>query len=126
MEEHKITYYDNDTKDYEYWYKDRKLHKEDGPAYISYYPNGNKKCEKGFKDGKRHREDGPARISYNQDGSKHYESWYLCGDTYAESTYNDIIELSKTIVTINSAIMNIKHPSKFIQRKCQEILNGRA
>jgi hypothetical protein len=48
------------------WYKNGKLHREDGPA-IEY--NGTKEW---YKNGKLHREDGPA-IEWT-DGS---ESWYL-------------------------------------------------
>jgi hypothetical protein len=98
MEEHKIMYYDNGNMDYEHWHKDGKLHREDGPALISYYPNGNKR----------------------------YEEWYLCQQEYTEPEHRELLELSKTITTRDAAIMNIRNSSKFIQRKCQEILNGRA
>jgi antitoxin component YwqK of YwqJK toxin-antitoxin module len=153
MEEYKITYYNNGNKKYEEWYKDGLYHREDGPARISYFDNGSKEYEHWYKDGKRHREDGPARISYNPDGNKNYEYWYKDGEYhredgpsfigynpdgskyyvewclhdqgYTKSAYNDIIELSKTIITRDAAIMNIKHPSEYIKRKCQEILNGR-
>jgi antitoxin component YwqK of YwqJK toxin-antitoxin module len=125
MVEHKVEYYDNGTKDYECWFKGNSLHREDGPALISYYDNGNKDYESWYKDGEYHREDGPAYTRYNLDGSKHYETWDLCQQEYTESAYNDIIKLGKSIVTRDAAIMNIKHPLKFIQRKCQEILNGR-
>ena len=49
----------------EYWYKDDRLHRLDGPAYIDY--DGE---EDWYKDGHFHREDGPARIC--NDGSKDY------------------------------------------------------
>jgi hypothetical protein len=51
----------------EYWYKDGKIHREDGPAYIS--KNGTKAW---YKDGDLHREDGPAVIHPN--GTQY---WYL-------------------------------------------------
>jgi hypothetical protein len=95
MEEHKVEYYDNGNKSYEHWYKDGKLHREDGPAFISYL----------------------------HDGSKYYEEWCLHDQGYTKSAYNDIIELSKTIITRDAAIMNIKHPYKFIRLRCQEVLN---
>jgi hypothetical protein len=34
--------------------------------------------------------------------------------------------LSKSIITRDAAIMNIRNSSKFIRLRCQEILNGRA
>jgi hypothetical protein len=73
----------------------------------------------------RHREDGPAVIHYNLDGSTNYETWDLCGQEYIESEHRELLELSKSIITRDAAIMNIKHPSKFIRMRCQEILNGR-
>ena len=50
----------------EYWYKNGKWHKEDGPAII--HPDG---IEYWFINGKLHRENGPAVIWPN--GS---EAWY--------------------------------------------------
>jgi hypothetical protein len=126
MEEYNVDYYDNGNKCYESWYKDGKLHREDGSALISYLNNGSKEYEYWYKDGEYHREDGPAWIGYNDNGSKRYESWYLHDHGYTKSVYNDIIEFGKSIVTRDAAIMNIKHPSKFIRMRCQEILNGRA
>jgi hypothetical protein len=125
MEEHKITYFNNGTKEYEKWHKDGEYHREDGPALIRYYDNGNKDYESWYKDGKSHREDGPAYIRYHIDGSKRYESWYLHDQGYTKSAYNDIIEFGKSIVTRDAAIMNIRNSSKFIRMRCLEILNGR-
>jgi hypothetical protein len=126
MIDYDVKYFDNGTKAYESWREDGELHREDSPALIRYYDNGNKDYESWYKDGKSHREDGPAYISYYLDGSKHYEIWYLCGDTYTKSKHKELIELSKSIITRDYAIMNIRNSSKFIRMKCQEILNGRA
>ncbi len=49
------------------WYKDGKLHGEDGPAYI--HPDG---TQRWYKDGELHREDGPAVIY--PDGT---QIWYI-------------------------------------------------
>jgi hypothetical protein len=153
MAEHDVKYFDNRSKAYEEWSKDGKRHREDGPAYIwynldgtkafekwhkdgeyhredgpaliSYFDNGSKEYEYWCKDDKIHREDGPARISYNLDGTKDYEWWYLHDQEYTESEHKELLELCKTIITRDAAIMNIKHPSEYIKRKCQEILNGR-
>jgi hypothetical protein len=126
MEEHKVEYYGNGTKAYEHWYKDGMIHRLDGPAYISYNDNGNKRFESWCKDDKLHREDGPARISYLDNGDKAYETWYLCGQEYIESEHRELVEFGKAIITRDAAIMNIKHPSRYIRLRCQEILNGRA
>jgi hypothetical protein len=95
------------------WYKEGKLHREDGPAV---------ECDNGdckwYKEGKLHRVDGPARISatgyrewflngqpHREDGPAVYrlpqkgelpfntgEVWYLNGRTIKESHYNYMSE----------------------------------
>jgi hypothetical protein len=126
MEEHKVEYYPNGSKYYETWYKDGKLHREDGPSYISYNLDGNKRYVEWYKDDKFHREDGPAQIRYYIDGTKSYEYWNLCGGEYTEFEHKELVKLGKTIITRDAAIMNIKHPSEYIHMRCQEVLNGRA
>jgi hypothetical protein len=55
------------------WYKDDKLHREDGPAVL--YPNGNKQY---YRNGLLHRDDGPATI-------EDYEyKWYIHGKLHRE------------------------------------------
>ena len=61
-----ITYPDG----HENWYKEGELHRLDGPAIK--YSNGR---EEWYKEGKRHRLDGPA-IKYSNGG---YEEWYKTG-----------------------------------------------
>jgi hypothetical protein len=53
----------------ESWYKDGKLHREDGPAVI--FPSG---TQDWYLNGERHREDGPAVIRKN--GT---QEWWLNG-----------------------------------------------
>jgi hypothetical protein len=53
------------------WFKDNKLHREDGPAVI--WSDGGKEW---FINGFRHREDGPAVIS--KDGFKRWWLVYEC------------------------------------------------
>ena len=55
-----------------YWYKEGKLHREDGPAVE--YSDGGKEW---YIEGKHHREDGPAIICGN--GSKY---WYIEGEQH--------------------------------------------
>ena len=65
------------------WYKEGKRHRENGPAFEGF--NGDKHW---FKEGKRHREDGPACDYVNGD-----KEWWLNGIEYSESDYQE--ELKK-------------------------------
>ena len=47
------TYYENGQVKYQYWYKDDKYHRVDGPAYIEYYEDGQVSCQRWYKDGKQ-------------------------------------------------------------------------
>ena len=58
----------------QYWFKDGKRHREDGPAII--YANGDQYW---YRNGKRHREDGPAGI--DADGDQY---WYRDGKRHRE------------------------------------------
>lgn len=60
------------------WYRDGKLHREDGPA-IEWFTGG----KVWYQNGLRHREDGPA-IEYH-DGEK---QWYLNGNEISEDEFN--------------------------------------
>jgi hypothetical protein len=65
-----------------YWYKERKLHREDGPAME--YPDGRKEW---YKEGKLHREDGPAIID-----TSGLKFWYKEGNFHRED--GPAVELS--------------------------------
>ena len=56
------------------WYKDGKLHRDDGPAKI--YVSGSKEW---YKNGKLHRDNGPAYISFS--GKK---EWYKNGKLHRD------------------------------------------
>jgi len=86
----KIIYYDDGSVKEKKWYKDGKIHKDDGPAVIEYdpegnilleywYKNGNKLSEYWYKDGKMHKDDGPAKKMYNAAGALTGEQWYKNG-----------------------------------------------
>lgn len=92
-----------------YWYKDGKLHRDNGPAvdrgdngtekiwyrhgirhrdgdlpaYIADTETGRVFIEGYYKDGKKHRENGPAYIVYSPDGTANTKQWYL-NDTRCE------------------------------------------
>ena len=74
-----ITYEFNGTKQ---WYRDGKLHREDGPA-IEYADGGKAWC----KNGEYHREDGPAIESVNG-----HKAWYLNDKLYSEEEFNEKIK----------------------------------
>jgi hypothetical protein len=63
--------------EWESWWLDDALHREDGPAHTKYRPNGSIESESWYLSGKLHREDGPAWIEYRRDGSVESESWWL-------------------------------------------------
>ncbi len=62
----------------QYWCKVDKIHREDGPAII--YPDGSQTW---FVDSKRHREDGPAYIGKN--GTQY---WWLNGNNITDDIKN--------------------------------------
>ena len=76
------------------WYKNGKLHREDGPACE--YTNGTKYW---YKNGKLHREDGPA--VEDADGKKF---WYLNDIKYSEQEFN---EKMKPTLTCNGKVVII-------------------
>lgn len=61
-----------------YWYKDGKLHREDGPAVES-----NDGTKRWYKDGKIHREDGPAIEIAS--GPKY---WYLNDKCFTKASFD--------------------------------------
>ncbi len=67
-----ISYFD-DQLDEEYWYRHGKLHRKDGPAEI-WYECGQIIKEYWCRDDKLHREDGPAEIYY-ENGQIDEEYW---------------------------------------------------
>jgi hypothetical protein len=69
----------------EEWFdKNGRLHREDGPARICYYKNGNIKDESYFLNGNYHRENGPARICYYKNGNIKFKHYYLNDKNYIE------------------------------------------
>ena len=66
----------------EVWYRDGKLHREDGPAWND-WENEKQINEGWYRDGKLHREDGPA-INNWQDEKKIRECWYRDGKYHRE------------------------------------------
>ena len=74
--EKSVKYYANGSIEYEAWYQNGNLHREDGPAWIRYRPDGSVEIESWYRNGERHREDGPAFTEYRPDGSVEIEEWY--------------------------------------------------
>jgi hypothetical protein len=75
-----------DTNGSKFWYLNRKLHREDGPAIE--YTNSYKEW---WLNGHRHREDGPAVEEING-----HKEWYLNGYPYTFQDYlKKLKEMSK-------------------------------
>jgi antitoxin component YwqK of YwqJK toxin-antitoxin module len=72
----------------EQWFdKDGKLNREDGPALIYYYNNGNVLSERYYSNGKLDRENGPAYTAYNENGNIDLEYYYLNEKYYSKKDY---------------------------------------
>ena len=70
-------YYESGKVSEEWFYRDEKLHREDGPAIIHYCENGKIKSEFFWVNHKRHRSNGPAAIDYHENGKIEREFYYL-------------------------------------------------
>lgn len=70
----------------QYWFKDGKIHREDGPAIVS--ANVQHWC----KDGKMHREDGPASVFSN---GRHF--FYINGEEMTEQEFLERTQPAKEL-----------------------------
>jgi hypothetical protein len=100
------------------------FHRSDGPAFIQYSNGGLVDFEYWFIHGYSHREDGPADIEYYMSDRSVNKRWFLWGRLYYEIEHGDLVALGKSIVSINDAILNCRHKSRYIRMKCQEVLNA--
>ena len=74
-------------RDCEYWVKNGKVHRLDGPAIRMWSQKGHKLLKFWLKDGSRHRLDGPAQTTYDREtGIKTNEDWFIHG----------VLQMSKT------------------------------
>ena len=69
------------------YYKNFRLHRDDGPALNFYYKNGQIYYEEYYKSGNRHRDGSPALNYYYEHGSIRIEEYWL-NDEY----YNDMLQ----------------------------------
>ena len=76
-----------DTNGTKTWYKNGKLHREDGPAIICH--DGQKEW---YKAGKRHREDGPA-VEFFSGGKQ----WWVNDKRYTKEEFI-LLQFSKGII----------------------------
>ena len=76
----------------EVYYKNNKIHRDNGPSIIEYYDNGNKEREYYYKDGKQHNDKGPGFISYNEDGSIKNKTYWLNGKKVKDVLQISILE----------------------------------
>lgn len=68
------------------YYKNGRLHREDGPAEIRFYDNGNISHECYYNNGATHRDDGPAKTnySYSSNGAVIQDLYYRHGKLHRE------------------------------------------
>jgi len=64
------------------WYRNSRLHREDGPAWVESRPDGTV-FEGWYRNGKHHREDGPAWVEHRPDGTV-VEEWRKNGELHRE------------------------------------------
>lgn len=76
----------------EVYYKNNKIHRDNGPSIIEYYDNGNKEREYYYKDGKQHNDKGPGFISYREDGSIKNKTYWLNGKKVKDVLQISILE----------------------------------
>jgi hypothetical protein len=101
-------YIDNDgTK---VWYKNGKLHREDGPAIE--WAHGTKEW---YLNGKLHREDGPA-VEY-ADG---WKWWYLNDEKLTEEEFNRIIEEAEQL----PVELKLTDPRWWVRESAQKYKDG--
>jgi hypothetical protein len=104
------------------WYKHGVEHREGGPACIENNRHGFRTLELWKRNGLRHRLDGPACIT------DVCEQFYIYGYAILKKKYesmSDVIKYMSLIDNRDGAIMNIRHPSRFMRLRCQEILDGK-
>lgn len=73
----RIVKYEVDGKlKFEQWYKNDKLHRDDGPANKMWHNNGRIFYEEWFIDGKLHRNNGPSIQAWYKNGNQFYQWWH--------------------------------------------------
>ena len=95
------------------WYRNGKLHRDDGPALA--YANGKKAW---YQNGQKHREGGPAIIHPN--GTEH---WYLNGELHREDGPAIINPSGRKEWWINNVQIKNPHKIKKKNKKSFGILN---
>lgn len=90
---------DNGQLVYESYFFNRKLHREDGPAYQRWNKNGRLVYEEYWLNGELHREDGPAYREWDDNGRLIYEEYWLNGkkvakaDLHTQSCDGKVVEI---------------------------------
>jgi hypothetical protein len=72
----------------EYWYRDGQQHCSDGPAVVEREADGSV-AEEYWVNGKLHRDDGPAEIEYGPDGFIGYQSYWRDGTQLEDAIQRD-------------------------------------
>ena len=80
----------------ETYHKNKRIHRDIGPAVIWYYKKGQISAENYAQEGELHRMDGPAESWYTQDGSTQREYYYIRGKLHREDGPAEIARASKS------------------------------
>jgi antitoxin component YwqK of YwqJK toxin-antitoxin module len=100
-----VEYYENGQIQYQGWYKNGKLHNENGPAFISYYKNGQINYQHWYINGEIHNENGPALIYYYENGQIKFQDWYINGEELSDPQIiiqKELIEKRKIAINVIS------------------------
>jgi hypothetical protein len=81
------TYYYRDGSIHNIYVRYKKLHRDDGPAFIKYGHNDKLEYEEWYIEGKEHRLDGPAKIWHEGNGSIDNLYYYIDGVNYSYSQW---------------------------------------
>ena len=87
--EPKRTYYANGQINYEEYWVNGYLHREDGPAFTHWHDNGQIRREEYWVNGNLRRDDGPAITIWYENGQIHREEFWLNGK---EVTAYDVLD----------------------------------
>ena len=83
-EKPRITRHQNGQVWQEAYYRNRRLHKEDGPALTIYYETGQTKLVQYWQNGEKHRCEGAAATSWYPKGQIDIEEYWLNGECHRD------------------------------------------
>ena len=94
MDSKAMTFYPRGGVEVEKYYRDTKLHREDGPALIRYNEDGTVSHEYYFIENEIHREDGPAVVRWGRPLLSGYFGFYKRGQELDINAFSGVIDPS--------------------------------